>query len=90
MLELDHLNTGNGIPKQSGKMCRKYFAVYECLVDLTTTLRNNLSKFLDDASTPAPSPTAPAKRARYSVSQPGTSSGNNSTAKHSPAFVVSS
>lgn len=87
--ELDHLITGDGTPEQSGKMCRKCFAAYERLADLTTTLRNNLYKFLDDASTPAPSLAAPAKRARYSVSQPGTSSGDNNTTKHSPAVVVS-
>ena len=67
--QLDNLITGDGTPETSGKMCRKCFASYERLADLTTTIRSNLSKFIDATTNSAAAEDAlnPAKRFRYSA-----------------------
>lgn len=94
--ELDNLITGSGKPDESGKMCRKCFTAYERLADLTTTLKGNQSKFLEDtmklkdnAALPPP-----AKRPCYSAvanitNVPTSSRLAQASATSSPPVVVS-
>ena len=83
---LDNLLSGNGDPSQSGKMCRKCFASYERLVDLTESLRCNLSKFLN-AEREEDGPT-PAKRPHYSTTRfPNFHLPNTSTTPSPPVAV---
>ena len=44
---VENLLSGNGNPNKAGKMCRKYFAMYERVIQLNASLKNNLCKFLD-------------------------------------------
>ena len=92
--ELDSLITGNGKPDESGKICRKCFAAYELLADLTNTLKCNQSKFLEGTMKSKDNAPPPAKRPCYSAvanitNVPTSSRLAQASATSSPPVVIS-
>ena len=95
--ELNRLLMGSGKPDDQGKMCRKCFAAYERLIEVTDTLKNNQSKFFNTIMEPKDDAPPLTKRpcASATISIPtskwlGLAQSSASTSTHkSPPVIVS-